>query len=1350
MAYSLIPDKFPTITSAKWTAGANLPDMTEGKIRYFIHSFVIPSGFGGGAYIQWNMTSNSSSSTEEIIHFIKHSSGNIINDYNIPVANRGTGVTVLNGKISIPSSKSTSFAAFRQINLLGGATYYIATRTAWNDTGADIGVTSLQFVNPTNTALNRILPLTYIDTDTMYPLDAGTIVTWLPVTDMMPNTGIGGESISLGSIQYYKYSFTTPSVGTNITVNAFAYTNYNGSYISTGNTQILAIYKDTDSSRTNIITTTTNVYNGVSAFNFSSTSLPFSGSVPVIGFPNNFSGLAFQVSLEPLTKYIIIARTGSNYILGVDLALALRTSSDGITIPISALEKNGPTITTFYDVLGQNEIIYNGTSYFNVIGLFPDKMPDGITSTFPVAGEGAAQQVPSYFKFSFRTGAADGPSSLNIAIKKLSTSSLSGGIRGLFKLNDTTYTNLLVTSSGTLSTDITLSSLSFDPVYHVITMPNNGICTINNIEPNTDYILVTFTPANLAGNELEAVILYNNMRIDTTYTEFGHILYKNNLYNAINLISNLTPTNTSIGTGPGYYLYSFIATNTSLSTYGTSNGYDEEALIMFYKQEGFENIINSNISLSTGVTINTTNNGLKWLKGALSGTKIFDLTGLELGKKYFLLMSTTYNDSGMDKGIVIFNDSTSLPVTLKYEAYSTSKTAATLSTPTNPIVTSINTTANSIILSWTIPDFIGDSTLSGYNIYYKLSTDTNFIKASTSAISTQSTSYTIVGLNTLARYDVKVTSLNSIDESSGTIITITPVLPPGVPTINNVTLGDKTAVITFTPDSNDYVTTYTVKDLNSNTLYNAVNSGPILVENLIPGIKYNFVVIATNTSGTVTSNEYGLITAITKPGAPTITDIILGDKTATIIYTTGSTNWGTTRYNVKDLFSTISYDPVNSGQIVVQNLTPGQQYNFIVIATNDAGYIASESYERLTAITTPGPPTNITVKKGNGRATITFIPGYNGFDSNIIYTVTSMPDNKTASGQGTSFTFEGLTNGIPYTFKVMASNRAGLSNEFNISNAIIPTDTLDKLINLNIITDIDQFVNKVTTNHIDEKSPASLADMTVDITLAAPENIKLARQALITYIFEEKTDISTFKVSREELGITSTKTTNANVLVVKPSVSSSSPLNIEGVLTENISIYADLPEIGSVNKFTINSDTLTITKISANQFSFVNGEGVTSMHNTGDSLLYNRLVIEFGSALISNLIEQSDIKPLTNINCPSVAPYNATNFTPANSVEFNTLVGFANTQPQYPWGTGSNAQQIYRSKQDISYFSYMNQAAAGARINNTEYPRFKTQTERLMYIQGMTLTAARNKMTGVNPSAPAGVPCSTIYQIINS
>ena len=127
--------------------------------------------------------------------------------------------------------------------------------------------------------------------------------------------------------------------------------------------------------------------------------------------------------------------------------------------------------------------------------------------------------------------------------------------------------------------------------------------------------------------------------------------------------------------------------------------------------------------------------------------------------------------------------------------------------------------------------------------------------------------------------------------------------------------------------------------------------------------------------------------------------------------------------------------------------------------------------------------------------------------------------------------------------------------------------------------------------------------------------------------------------------------------------------------------------------------------------------------------------------------------PYGQRECPA-PPYNATNFTPANAVEYNTLLNYAKNSPNYPWNTGTDAQQIFRSNQNITYFNNINLHTSSIKAqnvaNNTSvpYPQFKSETERLMYRQGMALTAARNNVTGQNPTVPAGVPCSTIYEII--
>jgi len=102
-------------------------------------------------------------------------------------------------------------------------------------------------------------------------------------------------------------------------------------------------------------------------------------------------------------------------------------------------------------------------------------------------------------------------------------------------------------------------------------------------------------------------------------------------------------------------------------------------------------------------------------------------------------------------------------------------------------------------------------------------------------------------------------------------------------------------------------------------------------------------------------------------------------------------------------------------------------------------------------------------------------------------------------------------------------------------------------------------------------------------------------------------------------------------------------------------------------------------------------------------------------------------------------PYNATNFT--SGPILSTLQTYAKNAPNYPWSTGTDAQQIYLSRQNVSYFNGINQQTSAIKlINGKQYPQFRSEAERLMYRQGQSLTSSRKNQ----------VPCSTIYNIINS
>ena len=88
----------------------------------------------------------------------------------------------------------------------------------------------------------------------------------------------------------------------------------------------------------------------------------------------------------------------------------------------------------------------------------------------------------------------------------------------------------------------------------------------------------------------------------------------------------------------------------------------------------------------------------------------------------------------------------------------------------------------------------------------------------------------------------------------------------------------------------------------------------------------------------------------------------------------------------------------------------------------------------------PGAPTEVRATASNGQAAVSWtVPTSTGGSPISGYTVTSSPGGFTASTTGaTTVTVPGLTNGTPYSFKVTATNAAGVSLVSTASAAVTP------------------------------------------------------------------------------------------------------------------------------------------------------------------------------------------------------------------------------------------------------------------------------------------------------------------------
>ncbi|MBK7713273.1 MAG: fibronectin type III domain-containing protein [Bacteroidales bacterium] len=207
--------------------------------------------------------------------------------------------------------------------------------------------------------------------------------------------------------------------------------------------------------------------------------------------------------------------------------------------------------------------------------------------------------------------------------------------------------------------------------------------------------------------------------------------------------------------------------------------------------------------------------------------------------------------------------------------------------------------------------------------------------------------------------------------------------------------------------------------------------------------KYYAKAYMSNGSDTIYGNEISFTTiSPSPPSAPTIVGATAGNAQATVSFTapgnTGSSpvTGYTATSNPGGITASSSASP-----ITILGLTNGIIYTFTVYATNENGNSApSPASNSVIPSAIPDAPTTVTAVAANAQATISFIaPVNNGGSSITGYTITSSPGDLTASGSASPIVITGLTNGIAYTFTVIAKNASGNSLPSSVSNSVTPS-----------------------------------------------------------------------------------------------------------------------------------------------------------------------------------------------------------------------------------------------------------------------------------------------------------------------
>ena len=196
-------------------------------------------------------------------------------------------------------------------------------------------------------------------------------------------------------------------------------------------------------------------------------------------------------------------------------------------------------------------------------------------------------------------------------------------------------------------------------------------------------------------------------------------------------------------------------------------------------------------------------------------------------------------------------------------------------------------------------------------------------------------------------------------------------------------------------------------------------------------------------TATVTLASGGGATSLTVSGVPSpIKAGVAGSVTVTARDAYGNTvtgYTGTVHFTSSDPSAVLPADATLSSGVGTFNVTfatPGTQS---VTATDTGNASISGSQGGIGVISVPGKPTNVKAAGGDGSATVSWAAAPPNGSLITSYVVTSSPGGKTCSTTGAlSCTVAGLTNGVPYTFSVVAANGVGSGPASDPSAAFTP------------------------------------------------------------------------------------------------------------------------------------------------------------------------------------------------------------------------------------------------------------------------------------------------------------------------
>ncbi|QLH03340.1 fibronectin type III domain-containing protein [Nitrosopumilus cobalaminigenes] len=365
-----------------------------------------------------------------------------------------------------------------------------------------------------------------------------------------------------------------------------------------------------------------------------------------------------------------------------------------------------------------------------------------------------------------------------------------------------------------------------------------------------------------------------------------------------------------------------------------------------------------------------------------------------------------------------------------------------------------------IHLSWSAPDNNGSPIISYKIIRWETGSDvfTTFPNLSTT------TTAVATGLKNNVSYSFKVIAINSIGSSNDSnIASAKPLSTAPLTDVPNAitdfiaTRGDSKVTMTWTkPNENGSpITSYKITywqigtdDFKKKTLEAKATSGQIT--GLTNDASYAFKINAVNALGQSPDSNVDSATP-SKSSIATVPNQVRGvvgipsNGQVFLSWIEPSDNGAAItsyRVTVNEKDSTVSTTYPNIGDVTkttILGLKNNVSYQFKVSAVNSIGVGKDSSAISVTPTNkVPIAITNLKASPGNGQVTLTWSVSSTSLEDITGYRVREFQTGSTSFishsivGKDTRITIDGLTNGIPYGFRVLGVNAQGVGPESNI------------------------------------------------------------------------------------------------------------------------------------------------------------------------------------------------------------------------------------------------------------------------------------------------------------------------------